>query len=230
MPAPAREIVVEVVRFPGGDDLLEGELAYPAEGRPRGAAVLAGPHPLLGGSRHNNVVRALGDGLAGRGLATLRFDYHGKDGDLARQMAAFWQSSHVPDEGKHGEDLRAAVAFLLETVGVPLPLALIGYSFGCSLLPGAVPPGVPTALVLIAPTVGKHDLGAFAPLPQAKLVIAAHDDFALDEKQLSAWLSRLRGPKEMVRPSLDGHFFRDCEGDVETAVAAFLDRQWRAFA
>jgi hypothetical protein len=39
--------------------------------------VLAGPHPLLGGTLHNNVVRGLGDGPARGGLATLRFNYRG---------------------------------------------------------------------------------------------------------------------------------------------------------
>ena len=70
-------LVVESVRFSAGRYRLEGELAYPEAALPRGALVLAGPHPLLGGNMHNNVVRGLGDGLAQHGLATLRFNYRG---------------------------------------------------------------------------------------------------------------------------------------------------------
>jgi alpha/beta superfamily hydrolase len=39
--------------------MLHGELAYPEAGCARGAVVLAGPHPLLGGNMNNHVVRGL---------------------------------------------------------------------------------------------------------------------------------------------------------------------------
>jgi alpha/beta superfamily hydrolase len=272
------DVVVEIVRFRAGEHLLEGELAYPEEGRPRGAVVLAGPHPLLGGSRHNNVIRALGDGLARRGLATLRFDYRARGADLARQLAAPGQAPW--DEADFALELDAAIRFLHQALGAPLcsrrslipapsasegtlltpslargaggvparalltgvsprwrlglvpnrpaplPLVLIGYSFGCSLLPGAVRSAAPAALVLIAPALGKHDLEGFVGLSQPKLVLAPHDDFALDERHLPAWFERLGEPKELVRAALDGHFFRGCEDALESIVAAFIDRQW----
>src|SRR5207302_716782 len=142
------------VRFPAGPFTLEGELAYPVTEAPAGAVVLAGPHPLLGGTMHNNVVRRLGDGLAGQGLVTLRFDYHGH-GDLARQMAEFWLHSTVKGEERHEDDLLGAVAFLRSVVP-EAPLALAGYSFGCTLLPAAARAHPVSALVLVAPTVGKH--------------------------------------------------------------------------
>jgi alpha/beta superfamily hydrolase len=72
------DVVVETVRFTAGAHRLEGELVYPEEQRPARAVVLAGPHPLLGGNMHNNVVRALGDGLARLGAATLRFNYRSR--------------------------------------------------------------------------------------------------------------------------------------------------------
>jgi alpha/beta superfamily hydrolase len=224
MPAPVLDVVTETVRFPAGEHVLEGELAYPEEGRPCGAAVLAGPHPLLGGSRHNNVIRALGDGLAQRGLATLRFDYRAAGGTLAEQMTAFWQAPH--DQGEHAEDLAAAVGFLRQVLVGPVPLALIGYSFGCSLLPRAVGAADPAALVLIAPTAGRHDLEGFVGLSVPRLVIAPRGDFAADETHLEAWLSRLAGTRQLVRPVLDGHFFRGSEDELEGIVAAFLDLQW----
>lgn len=220
---PREDLVVEAVRVPAGDVRLEGELAYP-EGEPVGAAVLAGPHPLLGGTMHNNVVRGLGDGLAQCGLATLRFNYRGAGGD----PAAFWQTAHTPDEPHYLLDLQAACDFLRAAAGPHLPRALVGYSFGCSLLTGALPPGdeeVP--LVLVAPTVGTHDYGGFAAARGPKLVIAPEGDFAADARALERWFAGLPGPKELVRPRLDSHFFRGHEDWLLATVGPFLDDAWR---
>jgi alpha/beta superfamily hydrolase len=214
--------VVETVRIPAGEGLLDGELLYPAAGRPAAAVVLAGPHPLLGGGLHNNVVCGLTDGLSRRGLAALRFAYRAAGGrqERARQMAQFWQTSHAAGEAEYADDLRAAAAFLAGAVGPGTPLVLAGYSFGCSLLPAA---GEAAAFVLVAPTLGRHDLGGFADSGSPKLVIAPVGDFALDEAQLPGWFDRLPGPKRLVRPRHDGHFFRGQEEVLAQEVFSFLE-------
>jgi uncharacterized protein len=232
---PPREgiAVIESVRFRAGRYRLEGELLYPDESSPRGVAVMAGPHPLLGGSMRNNVVQNLSDGLARRGLAALRFNYRGvgnSDGpgvDVARQMAEFWQTSHVASEDDYQTDLDGAVAFLRADVSSDVPLALIGYSFGSTLLAAAAPAGTPTALVLIAPTVGKHNYDGFVPIRQPKLVIAPEGDFAADATQLRAWFARLAEPKQLIQQQLDNHFFRGHEDWLAETVSAFLDGAWR---
>src|SRR5665213_3140276 len=102
--APESSIINEDVLFLAGPHLLHGELAYPEEGRALGAVVFAGPHPLLGGNMRNNVVRCLGDGLAQRGLLTLRFDYRGvgrSQGppvDVTQHLAEFWRTGYAPGE------------------------------------------------------------------------------------------------------------------------------------
>ncbi len=137
-------LVVEAVRFPAGPYQLEGELSYPDATMPRGAVLLAGPHPLLGGSMHNNVVRGLGDGLARHGLVALRFNYRGvgaSEGpavDVAEHLARFWETAHVPDETAYQEDLAGAIDQVRSVVGPALPLVLVGYSFGCTLLPAGL--------------------------------------------------------------------------------------------
>jgi hypothetical protein len=82
-------------------------------------------------------------------------------------------------------------------------------------------------LALIAPTAGRHDLGAVAALPQPRLVIAPHGDFAANEEDLLAWFVTLRGSRELCRPTHDGHFFRGHEDWLVDRVSAFIDRQWR---
>ena len=232
-PAPdiERPIVVENLRFASGAYRLHGELAYPEAERPRGAAVLAGPHPLLGGNMHNNVVRALGDGLAAQGLLTLRFDYRGVGRstgpavDVAEHLARFWETSHVPDEMDLAQDVQAAVACVRGLAGPGLPLALLGYSFGCALLPHVRVPGARSALVLIAPTVGKHAYDAYAAVPGPLLVIASEDDFATDAGQLRRWFDTLPEPRRLVLRRFDNHFFRGHEPWLAEAVFEFLHSQ-----
>ena len=121
----------------------------------------------------------------------------------------------------------AAADFLLGTVGPGVPLALVGYSFGCTLLAAAERPCV---RVLVAPAVGVHGIEARSAseredgtqsvrtcVPTQSVgtrgagSIAPHGNFAADEGRLAAWLDRLTPPYEVLRPKLDGHFFRGHE-------------------
>jgi alpha/beta superfamily hydrolase len=226
-----RPTVAETVHFASGPYRLHGELAYPEAGRPAGAAVLAGPHPLLGGNMDNNVVRALAAGLAERGLVTLRFDYRGvgrSEGpavDVAAHLARFWETSHVPDEMAFAEDVQASAALVAEAAP-DVPRALIGYSFGCALLPYVRVPGPSCPRVLIAPTVGKHDYDPYRAVDGPLLVIASEDDFATDCGRLRAWFDGLGAGRQLILRRFDNHFFRGHEGWLVEAVFAFLREHW----
>jgi uncharacterized protein len=230
--SPDQTIVTETVQFRADPYLLHGELAYPEAGCARGAVVLAGPHPLLGGNMRNNVVRALGDGLAQRGLLTLRFDYRGvgrsqgPQVDVARHMGEFWQTSHAPGEMDFWQDVQAAAEFVSQSA-LALPLALVGYSFGCALLPYVHLEGDLAGLALIAPTVAKHNYDAFAVVSDPVLVIASEDDFATDAALLEEWFDKLSMARQLVRKRCDNHFFRGHEEWLVETVFSFLDRQER---
>lgn len=230
MPAPdRRDIVVERIQFAADSHLLEGELTYD-EGvdGPVAGVLLAGSHPLLGGNMHNNVVRGLGDGLAERGLATLRFNYRGvghSQGDpvaVAGQLAEFWETSHVTGEMELGRDVQAAAEYLRQVIGPEKPLVLIGYSFGCALLPSVRLLVPPAALVAIAPPLGKHDYREFNTAKCPLLVIASENDFACTPERLHDWFAQLPRKKELIRAALDNHFFRGHEAWLVDKVFAFL--------
>jgi uncharacterized protein len=234
LPAPANEVVVEAVRFAAGPFLLEGELAYPDSDVPRGGVLVAGSHPLLGGNMHNNVVRHLADGLAERGLVSLRFNYRGvgaSEGpavDVARHMALFWESSHVPCEADHAQDVQGALDFLQRAAGLDLPVALIGYSFGCSLLPAVRCAVEQAAFVLLAPTPARHDYTPFLRIKAPVLVVASEDDFAGDAAGLRRWFDSLQAsPRRLVLGRFDNHFFRGHEEWLAKTVFDFLDGLWR---
>ncbi len=224
---PSEELTNETVRFRSGLWLLEGEMAY-TDSAPRAAAVIAGPHPLLGGTMENNVVRGLGDGLARRGVVTLRFDYRGAGAsegpvaDAATRLAQFWECSRVADEAEYQEDVTDAASFLRRAVAPVRPVALVGYSFGCSLLAGAAGVDATTPLVLVAPTVGTHAYESFAASLAPKLVIAPEDDFAASAERVREWFGYVAEPKRLLRPRLDGHFFRGHEDWLAEVVSDFL--------
>jgi uncharacterized protein len=232
MPAAPDLVIAEQIRFHAGPWRLEGELVYPESAAPRGAVVIANPHPLLGGDMDNNVVRGLASGLAERGLVALRFNYRGvghSDGpraDVAKHLACFWETSHVPGEMDLQTDLQAASAFLQTTVP-DLPLAAIGYSFGCALLPRIESVKALAALVLIAPTVAKHDYAPFQAVSRPLLVIAPEDDFATEATAVRQWFDSLQAPRQLFTTRLDNHFFRGHEGWLVDTIFAFLQARWR---
>jgi alpha/beta superfamily hydrolase len=227
--APGLPFCAEVVRFQSGPYRLEGQLAYPETGRPLGAVVIAGPHPALGGDLNNNVVRALGDGLAELGFVTLRFNYRGvgrSEGptvDRVAQLAEFWRTSHVADEMDAHHDLAAAVASLRPIVALQQPRFLLGYSFGCVLLPRV---SECQGRILVAPTVGKHDYSPYQRLGEDVLVVISEDDFAAPAAVLESWFRSLPSA-QLVRRQLDNHFFRGQEAWLVGTVGSFLLRRTR---
>ncbi len=177
-------------------------------------------------------MRSLADGLAQRGLLTLRFDYRGvgrSQGpaiDVARHLAEFWRTSHAPGEMDFWQDVQGAVEFVQQN-SPGLPLTLVGYSFGCALLPSIRAQADITALALIAPTVAKHNYDPFRSVNSPLLVIASEDDFATDAEQLAHWFDTLSMPRELIRQRCDNHFFRGHEDWLAETVCRFLDSHTR---
>jgi uncharacterized protein len=226
----ADPIVEEGVRFASGPHQLAGVLAYPQTQTPRGLVTVAGPHPYLGGDMDNNVVRAIAHGLAEVGWATLRFDYAGQgasdgpDIDVAANMAVFWETSHAPDDEAKALDLAAAREFLTHAAGGPgLAHHAVAYSFGCwltSLVLDRAPQ--PSSLVLIAPTVSKHDFSTLTTCSAPKLVITADNDFAYTCDELRSAFDTFAEPKRLVTLDTAEHFFKAVESTLVAAVAEFL--------
>jgi alpha/beta superfamily hydrolase len=146
--------------------------------------------------------------------------------DVAQHLAEFWRTSHSPGERDFWLDLQGAVDFIRQSVP-GLPLALVGYSFGCTLLPCVGPSADLAALALVAPTVDKHDYDLFLAVNSPLLVVASEDDFAADAQRLERWFDALSMPRQLLRPRRDNHFFRGHEDWLVETVYRFLDEQGR---
>jgi len=223
------ESVAECVRFSANDGEIEGVLAYGNDVQPWARVLLTGPHPLLGGDMNNNVMLAVESMLVEAGTATLRFNYAGvgdSDGPPqanASRLDDFWQTSHVDDEPDRWNDLKAAAEFLESAVHMSTPLAVVGYSFGCSVIAQWIAnEGNAAAIACIAPTVGRHDCQGLARSTIPKLILASRNDFATDAETLTAAVSQWQGRNTIELADLDDHFFRGCEQWLADRIVPFL--------
>jgi alpha/beta superfamily hydrolase len=136
---PARLLALTV---PGPAGPLEGLLRLPP--RPTGAAVVAHPHPLHGGTMHTKVVhraaRLLADAF---GLATLRFNFRGVGASAG---------SYDGGPGET-EDLAVAARWIRERYPSP-PFVLAGFSFGSICALHAASRLAPDVLFLIGVPIG----------------------------------------------------------------------------
>ena len=201
---------LERAEIPGPSGPLEALLRHPAV--PAGTAVVAHPHPLLGGTMHTKVVHRTARLLSERfGLATLRFnfrgvgasagDYSGGPGETSDLVvAARWLRDRQPDG----------------------PLVLGGFSFGsvCALHAASVL--APEVLLLIGVPTGRLTaLPAIPPATRVFWVQGAEDEYSPPERGRAVAEGRLWD--FAVVPGAD-HFFSGRLEAFEEAAAEGLRR------
>ena len=225
--------MIERVSFPCGELTLEGLLEGPDGAGPWGGGVFCHPHPLHGGTMHNNVVARVTPALALAGLAVLRFNFRG----VERSQGTY--ADGVAEQA----DLRAALAFLALRDGLGgRPLVALGYSFGAAVVARAVcggsgdagdaaqaacPQPHVNAVVCIALPVAFAGFGPFDELRTCrlpKLFLAGSADDICPPPRLRELVGTLPDPKSLV--VLDGtdHFFHGREPDLAFHVTAFVSR------
>lgn len=189
---------------------LEADIAEPPA--PRGAIVIAHPHPLHGGNRHHPVVDALFRSFPAAGFTAIRFDFRG----VGRS------------EGEHGGGLeeRLDVEAAVEAVA-PLaldgPLVAAGYSFGAVVALEVADPRL-TAWVGVAPPLSHLDADpvAAADLRPKLLLVPAHDQFTPPgdlRARTAGWQNTAVDVVEMA-----DHFLAGRAGLVALEAVAFVNR------
>ena len=199
------------VSFPTPDGLtLEGVLHLPPS-TPAPGAVVCHPHPLYGGDLHNNVVVALCQALAARGVAALRFNFRGVGGS----QGAF-------DNGI-GERTDAASALdhlrTLPEVDAER-LALAGYSFGAVIALLAASPQLRALVAISAPTT--EDWSSSASVSCPILLMAGDSDEYGEPEPLRQLAGALGAQAEVaIVPGAD-HFWWGHEAALAALVGDFL--------
>lgn len=200
------------VRFRSGDLTLEGLLANPGGAAP--AAVVCHPHPMYGGSMHNNVVEAILAAMWQLGYATLRFNFRGVGG------------SEGEHDGGPGEvdDAVAALTFLLTQPGVGKENAtMTGYSFGAMV---AVSAGYERSAVarIIAVALPLAMTDARIPEDASKplLLVSGDRDSYSPVGSLQALTSKIGNSARLEIIAGTDHFFGGCEAELSRVIANAL--------
>jgi alpha/beta superfamily hydrolase len=206
----------------GPAGLIEVVIEDPAT-PPLGLAVIAHPHPLMGGTMDNKVVHTLVRAFVLQGWRAVRFNFRGVG-----------QSESAWDEGR-GEtaDMLAVLAHHQTDPAMrALPVALAGFSFGGYVAAQAYArlaqvaadqPAVtvPAQLVLISPATSRFEV---PKVPAQTLVVEGEQDDVVPLDSVLEW-ARPQGLPVTVVPGA-GHFYHGQLGLLRDIV----QRHLRAFA
>jgi alpha/beta superfamily hydrolase len=194
-----------------GTRVLEGVYLSPPDDDALGA-VVAPPHPLMGGSMDHPVVNELSYACRSGGeAASLRFNWRGVGG------SAGTPSGELADGDA---DYSAALRFIEESVAGPVIAA--GYSFGAAmaLRASARHPRI-RRLLLVAPPEQMLTADLVENFGGSILIVAAQNDQFANPAKLEALLANARRGTLHVVPDAD-HFFQEGLADIARAVAAWL--------
>ena len=200
------------VSFRSGDLTLEGLLANPVAGAP--AAVVCHPHPMYGGSMHNNVVEAILAAMWQAGYATLRFNFRGVG------------ASEGEHDGGPGEvdDAVAAMTFLLTQPGVRKDgAAMTGYSFGAMV---AMSAGYERAeisrIIAVALPLAMADVRVPAGASKPVLLVSGDHDSYSPVARLQALKSKIGGSARLEIVDGTDHFFGGREAELSRVIVNAL--------
>lgn len=194
-----RSMAEERIFIDSGGLKIEGLLDYTSGER---GVVVTHPHPLYGGTMHNNVVKGIVRAYRKNGYSTLRFNFRGVERS---------EGDHNNGVGEQ-EDVRSALK-VLEDLGIK-SIDLAGYSFGAWV--NAMGLGTfekVDRMIMVSPPVGFLDFGALASNHKVRLVIAGSlDDIApvkAIEEKMSFWnpeatLNVIDGADHMYLGEIDG--------------------------
>ena len=207
--ASERSVVIPLPQEPGAaGQALEG--LYVQVPEPVGAAVIAPPHPLMGGSMESPVLTEVAWACGKADVSSLRFNWRGVGASAGEPSA---------EESVADGDFAAALDFQAETVAAPL--VACGYSFGAAaaLRAGLSRPDI-QRLILVAPPTSLLPANALSEFRGQIFIAAGEHDEWVDVSVLSEQLAHAPAGRLEVIPDCD-HFFMNGIGALGRAVAAW---------
>jgi alpha/beta superfamily hydrolase len=202
----ASDILIEQqIEFPGPAGLLEGRLGNESAAK-NGAVIALHPHPLYGGSMHNNVAEAIVRAGQSSGLLTLRFNFRGvgrSEGDYS-------------DGTGEEDDVGAALDFLDQSFDIGTKI-IAGYSFGAAVALAYChrPEHRADDLLLVSPPPFLLPKGLSLEASVVRKIIVGEQDEIAPPQEIKARVSAKR-VKELVEimPGAD-HSFWGREKELE---------------
>ena len=222
-------VLEERVAFSVSADQCEGILAYPEAGSPTVAVLLLAPHPLLGGTMDNNVVRHLARRAAEDGAVTLRFNYRGVGASslqLQEGQSAFTYFEEVESAQRYEAfmpEVRAALQCLQESSSsARAKLVIVGYSLGAVLAGMLAVEAKLGRIICISPPNRRVSMNLFENCGADKVFLAGTHDPFFEPAAFAQALARFPAPKRFVSFPGSDHFYRGEEEAVYLAVKPHL--------
>jgi len=200
------------VTFPSGGLKLEG-IYYGVEA-PVPGVIVCHPHPLHGGSMHNNVTYAIADALVKGGMAALLFNFRG----VGRSQGSY--GGGIAEQ----EDAAAALDWLATVKGVDSGrLGLAGYSFGAGV---AFPVGCRDARVramaLVSPYFESPPLALLKACLKPKLILGGSEDDMVPPQDVETYGREAAEPKKCEIIKGPDHFWGGYERPMAEKVTGFF--------
>jgi uncharacterized protein len=196
------------IRIDAGGIRIEGLLEnFPGDK----GLVMTHPHPLYGGTMHNNVVRSVVHAYGEMNYSTLRFNFRGVEGSEGQFESGVGEQ----------EDVKAALAYMSGLGKKQIDLA--GYSFGAWVNAlGLTKFQEAQRLIMVSPPVSFIDFGFLQYNPKIQLVIAGSRDeiaeYKMVEKMLPTW-----NEQAMFRVIQGAdHFYSGYEEELIDIIREFL--------
>lgn len=202
------------VTFPCGGLKLEGIYYSVEAGDPVPAVIVCHPHPLHGGSMHNNVTYAIADALVKGGMAALLFNFRG----VGRSQGSYGGGT------AEQEDVVAALDWLAKVKGVDAGrLGLAGYSFGAGV---AFPVGCRDARVrvmaLVSPYFENSPLALLKACLKPKLILGGSADDMVPSQDVETYGREAAEPNKCEIIKGPDHFWGGYERPMAGKVAGFF--------
>ena len=165
---------------------------------------------------HNKVVTMASRALRECGVDTVRFNFRG----VGASAGSF-------DDGEgECDDLRAVAAWVRAS-RPDAALWLAGFSFGAYVSLRMAAELQPSALLSIAPPVGRSwDFDSIVPPSCPWLVIQGEADEIVDAEAVRAWVESLPQPPQLLRMPDTSHFFHrklvDLRGAIRNGIKDWL--------
>lgn len=205
----------EHITFPCGKLKLEGIFCWTGSKLLTPAVIVCHPHPLYGGSMHNNVMYAITEALSAKSINVLLFNFRGVG----------------ESEGSYGggreeqNDVKAALDWLQKRPDVDkIKLGLAGYSFGAGVVfPVACSDERVKAVALVSPYFEENPDALLQKCTKPKLIMSGSEDQMVPVDTVLAYGDKASDVKLVEIVKGPDHFWSGHEGRMSQLVADFFD-------
>ena len=174
------------------------------------SVVICHPHPLMGGSMHNNVVEAIRDAFALQNYSTLRFNFRGAGNSTGNY-----------DEGRGEQaDILSAQKFLKKNGSKKIFLA--GYSFGAWVGSKVLEQfnQLFVASILVSPPLNYFDFNWDNLKNKIDLLVSGDRDQFCDAKLLRKQAKKINSPLETISDT--DHFYSGKEKELIDILLKYI--------